>query len=553
MTIFKKTERIDSGMERVSKGIFLNETRIRARHRNCMGKTCYRTRKGGFMCGLAGIWGKTDISLLHDMMQFIRHRGPDAEGMYAAPDAAGSLGHCRLSIMDPEGGDQPILNEDSSTVIIANGEIYNFRNLHGDLEEAHRFHTGSDSEVILHLFEERGSGMVEQLDGMFAFAIMNNHDLFLARDPIGIKPLYYGTPQGGASMYFASELKALADYSLDVHEFPPATYFHSEEGFIPYYQLPHLPVNDMPFEWWKRTLRETLEKSVAKRLMSDVPLGAFLSGGLDSSCIAVIARRHMEKLHTFAVGVEGSHDIEAARRVAGLIGSTHHEYLFSAREVLRHLPEIIYYLESFDQDLVRSAIPCFFCSRMASDHVKVVLTGEGSDELFAGYAYYKDIQNQDALNEELHRSVASLHNINLQRVDRMTMAHGIEGRVPFLDLNMIETSLEIPSRFKILDRGSNRRVEKWILRLAFEHLLPPEIIWREKSQFDQGSGTVDLLNGAIDAVLTAEEARTYRQQFPEINLRSAEECFYHKIFMEVFRNPEPILANTARWSERPKF
>jgi len=505
------------------------------------------------MCGLVGIWGKTDISLLQDMMQSIRHRGPDAEGTYLAPDAAGSLGHCRLSIMDPEGGDQPIHNEDSSTVIIANGEIYNFRTLHKNLEGAHRFHTGSDSEVILHLFEEQGAGTVEQLDGMFAFAIMNNQNLFLARDPIGIKPLYYGTPQRGESLYFASELKALADYDLDVHEFPPATYYHSREGFVPYYQLPHLPVNNMPLEWWEQSLRETLEKSVVKRLMSDVPLGAFLSGGLDSSCIAVIARRHIERLHTFSVGIEGSHDIEAARRVAGPIGSTHHEYLLTAREVLHHLPEIIYHLESFDQDLVRSAIPCFFCSRMASDHVKVILTGEGSDELFAGYTYYKDIHGQDALNKELHRSVASLHNINLQRVDRMTMAHGIEGRVPFLDLNMIETSLEIPSRFKILDRGSSRPVEKWILRQAFENLLPPEIIWREKSQFDEGSGTVELLNGAIAAVFTAEEARSYRQKFPEISLRSAEECLYHKIFMEVFRNPEPILANTARWSERPEY
>jgi asparagine synthase (glutamine-hydrolysing) len=284
--------------------------------------------------------------------------------------------------------------------------------------------------------------------------------------------------------------------------------------------------------------------------MSDVPVGAFLSGGVDSSIIAAVAKQHMKELHTFTVGVEGSRDLEAARVVARHIGSIHHEYILTPEEVFFQLPNIIYYLESFDQDLVRSAIPCFFTSRLAAEHVKVILTGEGADELFAGYAYYKGISKPEILHEELRRSVNSLHNINLQRVDRMTMAHSIEGRVPFLDLEMIRLGQLIPGELK---QPLEDRPEKWLLRKAFEDLLPSEILWREKEQFDEGSGTVDLLGPAISGVMGAGEAVKYGRRHPEDNLRSAEECHFHRVFMDVYEDPQPILSNVGRWAERPDW
>jgi asparagine synthase (glutamine-hydrolysing) len=282
--------------------------------------------------------------------------------------------------------------------------------------------------------------------------------------------------------------------------------------------------------------------------MSDVPLGAFLSGGLDSSIIAALARKHMDRLHTFSVGIEGSRDLEAARLVSSHLDTIHHEYILTEKEVRENLPEIIYYLESFDQDLVRSAIPCYFTSRLAADYVKVILTGEGADELFGGYSYYKDISDQGFLHRELRRSVASLHNINLQRVDRMTMAHAIEGRVPFLDLAMIRLGQLIPSEMKIM---GSPPIEKWILRKAFEDFLPAEIVWREKEQFDEGSGTVDMLEGVLAGVMGKTEMQNYRCRFPETQLRSAEECHYHRILMDVFENPDFVFSNAGRWSHRP--
>jgi asparagine synthase (glutamine-hydrolysing) len=280
--------------------------------------------------------------------------------------------------------------------------------------------------------------------------------------------------------------------------------------------------------------------------MSDVPLGAFLSGGLDSSVIAAIAKRHMDELHTFSVGIEGSRDLDAARRVARHLGTRHHEYVITPEEIQARLPEIIYYLESFDQDLVRSAVPCYFTSRLAAEEVKVILTGEGADELFGGYTYYKDIRDGETLHRELRRSVSSLHNVNLQRVDRMTMAHSIEGRVPFLDLAMIQLGQTIPSEYKI---AGSPPVEKWILRKTFEDLLPQDIVWRKKEQFDEGSGTADLLGRCIGQTITRAEADALRRRHPEVKLRSLEECAYFRLFLDAFESPERLLGNVGRWAE----
>ena len=503
------------------------------------------------MCGISGIWGQVEQTPVHHMMYKQAHRGPDGQGVHIERKM-GVLGHRRLSIMDPKGGSQPIYNENKSAVIIANGEIYNHDVLRQQLAPHHNFSTTSDTETILHLFEEQGLETAQRLDGMFAFAVADGNDLFLARDPIGIKPMYYGIQNGGQDdemLYFASELKALADWTDNAQEFPPGAYYHSQRGFRSYYTVPGNSPQEMPLDLYIKQLRQGLEEAVLKRLMSDVPLGAFLSGGLDSSIIAAIARRHMTELHTFSVGIEGSPDILAARLVAKHIGSTHHEYLYTAREVMDKLPEIVFHLESFDQDLVRSAIPCYFCARLASDYVKVILTGEGADELFAGYTYYKDIHDPNELHSELRRSVTALHNINLQRVDRLTMCHGIEGRVPFLDTTVIELAQTIPPELKLFDDGSGRRIEKWILRKACEDLLPPEIVWRDKEQFDEGSGTVDLLPDLIQAATEKIDVPLYTAQHSDDRLRSPEECYYHKVLVDAFDRPQTILQNVGRWSQ----
>jgi asparagine synthase (glutamine-hydrolysing) len=286
--------------------------------------------------------------------------------------------------------------------------------------------------------------------------------------------------------------------------------------------------------------------------MSDVPVGTFLSGGLDSSIVAALMRNHVDVLHTFSVGAEGSPDLKAARVVARHLGTIHHEYELTAREVREQLPRILFHLESFDQDLVRSAIPCYFVSRLAADQVKVILTGEGADELFAGYTYYEDFaHDHDTLEAELDRSLASMHNINLQRVDRMTMAHSIEGRVPFLDLQVIKTASSIPVHMK-LKRKHERTCEKWILRRAVEDLLPPEIVWRKKEQFDDGSGTPDLIRDELDYFLPHARAGRYGARRPSARLRSHEETVYHHLLASQLTNPEPVLHNVARWAERPR-
>jgi asparagine synthase (glutamine-hydrolysing) len=498
------------------------------------------------MCGIAGVWKNTNTSLVERMMQIVAHRGPDAEGICQAPGAAGVVGHRRLSIVDPAGGDQPIYAVDRRRAIIANGEIYNFPQLLPTLVGEFPFRSHSDSEAILHLYQRHGLEAVRHLEGMYAFAIVDGERLVLARDPIGIKPLYYAEEVDG--FYFASELKALAPFCGSVREFPPGAIYSSDAGFQRFYQIPEREPEPLAPEAAVAEVRRTLEECVVSHLMSDVPLGCFLSGGLDSSIIAALARRHMDTLHTFAVGVAGSRDLEAARAVARHIGSIHHEHILDPAEIRARLPEIIYYLESFDQDLVRSAVPCYFTARIAAQEVKVILTGEGADELFAGYTYYKAIADPHLLHRELRRSLTTLHNINLQRADRLTMAHSIEGRVPFLDLKMIELGQRIPPELKL--RGEPA-VEKWVLREAFSDLLPEEIVWRRKEQYDEGSGAAELLPRLLASLMSEAEAEDHRRTHPGVALRSAEEAFYHKTLLEVFEHPGPILANVARWAERP--
>lgn len=481
------------------------------------------------------------------MMRRLVHRGPDASGMFENP--SGVLGHRRLSIMDPEGGDQPICDDRNFRAIVGNGEIYNFPKLKPQLEIGHRFRTRSDTESALHLYENHGVECARRLDGMFAFVIADGDKIYAARDAIGIKPLYFG--KRGTGLAFASELKALTGLAEDVQEFPAGSWYHSDLGFHSFYDIPDVPLVERTTEEHCQVLRETLERSVVKRLMSDVPVGAFLSGGLDSSLITAIMRQHVDKLHTFSVGVEGSSDLAAARVVAKHLDTIHHEHVFTRKHVMDALPKIIHHLESFDRDLVRSAIPCYFTSRLAAEHLKVILTGEGADELFGGYTYYKDIQCEQTLHHELRRSISAMHNVNLQRVDRLTMAHSLEGRVPFLDTDMIELAQTIPASLKLVEDEGGNLIEKWVLRKACEDLLPEEIVWRKKLQFDEGSGTVDIMDSGLERFLPKKETEAYMKANPEANLRCHEEAVYHKLLHDAYAGNPVVMDNVGRWAARP--
>jgi len=480
------------------------------------------------------------------MLKALAHRGPDGEGVYATSDGSAVLGHRRLSIIDPAGGRQPIVMAADGPALVANGMIYNYRAIRDRVLSAGAvpsFQTESDSESILQSHAAHGDDAVKGLDGMFAYVIHDGDHVVAARDPIGIKPLYIGRRDG--RLCFASEIKALSDIADEVAEFPPGHVFHSVRGFRQYYSVPHSDGATNDATTAIQALRATLEEAVVKRLRSDVPLGAFLSGGLDSSIIAALARRHLSELHTFAVGIEGSQDLIAARHVAEHLGTIHHEHVLSPDEIVGALPEILYHLESYDRDLVRSAVPCWFVSQLARKYVKVVLTGEGADELFAGYTYYKDIDDPTTLQDELRRSVTSMHNINLQRVDRMTMAHGLEARVPFLDTSMIALGARISPRLK-LHSADGEDVEKWVLRHAFRDLLPEEIVVRRKQQFDEGSGVAELLAAIAQTRGATAAAPREAGRAP----RSSEEGWYQSLLADAFRDPRHVLDLVAHWSER---
>lgn len=444
--------------------------------------------------------------------------------------------------MDPAGGRQPLETREGDWAIVVNGMIYNDLALRDALGRE-RYQTGSDSESVLHGLAVRGEALCADLDGMFAFVGVDSNRIVAARDPLGIKPLYYGTAASG-TIYFASEAKALLGLVDTINPFPAghvATISGTGEEPRPerYYEIPPVAPEPMSTGDAAREIRTTLEAAVRKRLRSDVPLGCFLSGGLDSSIIAALARQELSELHTFSVGLPGAPDLAAARRVAEHIGSIHHEHVIEPDEVHRVLPKLLWHLESFDRDLVRSAVPTWFVSKVASDRVKVVLTGEGADELFAGYTFHKRIGPTAALASELRRGLDAMQGVNLQRVDRMTMAHGLEARVPFLDRSMIALAQRIPIEQR-LRAQDGQLIEKWILRVAVDDLLPAEIVWRDKAQFDEGSGLADYLQAVVRP--------TEHSRRPEgVECRSDEEWLYAEMLAEQFTDPTPILRAVKHW------
>ena len=498
------------------------------------------------MCGFVCLWNIDDLELANRMIGKIAHRGPDDLRVNRAPNVPAVVAHCRLAIIGPHNGSQPIYSAEN--VLVANGEIYNYADLRAILGES-AFETRSDSETILHLFSSEELRWIAKLDGMFAFVLATPDRIIAARDPLGIKPLFMA--RIGQGLAFASELKAFDGLGLcEVEAIDPGGMFDSVDGFREWYRMPQgaaeLEPDEDPEPIW-RELRLVLEAAVRKWMVADVEVGAFLSGGLDSSVIAALAARACDRpLKTFSVGTAGSPDLAAARTVAQYIGSNHQELLFTTDDLVNILPHVVYHLESADVDLVRSALPTHFATTLARRYVKAVLTGGGADELFAGYAYHHAYARKPrALADELTRSLGTMHNINLQRVDRITMAQGLEARTPFLDRDLIDFAQSIPAslKMKVTDEANLETTEKWILRKACEDLLPAEVVWRKKAQFDEGSGTVDTLNEALSGLLGVS---------PPVD-RQTESQLYIRLLREQYEDPDLILDNAGMWTANRVF
>ncbi len=496
------------------------------------------------MCGILGVQGHTQISI-ENQLRLLAHRGPDHQEATRLNDVI--LGHTRLAIVDVEHGQQPLQSPDRRYSLICNGEIYNHQAIRHQLSD-YPFQTNSDSEVIIALYQRYGPQAVEYLDGMFAFALydVKTDTLYLGRDPIGIKPLYYGWRDD--TFYFASEIKCLQHLVETLYEFPPGHYYQDGE-FVEYFDLKQITttVSATPAPSLD-DIRRILTGAVHKRLMSDVPLGVYLSGGLDSTIIAALVAEEIPHVHSFAVGVEGSNDLANARLAARALGTQHHEYIYTAEEIIEVLPKVIYHLESYDPSLVRSAIPNYFLARMTRDYVTVVLTGEGADELYAGYHYLKRFDEM-ALNEELIALITGLHNCNLQRCDRMTMAHSIEARVPFLDIEFVELSMRVPKHQKI---HPTTQTEKWALREAFSAILPANVMWRRKQQFSQGAGSNDLLVTLAEQQISDEDYTTRTnaiEQQTGLTIPSKEMLLYYTEFDHFFSDKARHLVNLWRGEE----
>nr|WP_256451429.1 asparagine synthase (glutamine-hydrolyzing) [Amycolatopsis sp. CA-230715] len=485
------------------------------------------------VCGIVAAVGEVDVQMCREMLGRIKHRGPDDTGEIQRGNVW--LGHQRLSIMDVGGGAQPLSDVDGTTYLVANGEIYNHRHIREDLGHE-LFETGSDSEAALHALIVDGPVGLARLRGMFALAFMTAEGEFLvARDSLGVKPLYWARRDDVT--LFASELRAFdeADRPL-VESFPPGCCWSPASGLVRFADA--IPARVRPArraeeagvwdESLLKSVRETIVSAVENRMMSDVGIGVFLSGGLDSAIVAAVAaeyaKRHDQPLPTFAVGAPGSSDLAAARVVAEFLGTEHHEIVMTREDAIAALPKAVRAIEHYDPSLVRSAVPNMLLAQYASKRVHAVLTGEGADELFAGYSYYHEapFTDPDALQAELVRTVGELHHLNLQRCDRTTMAYGMEARVPFLDRDVIELALSIPPEHKMTGPGIE---EKKLLRDAFEGWVPEEILRRGKEQFGDGSGAKDVLESAV-------------RESPEIaaadgvELRTKEEAGFYAIWRD---------------------
>lgn len=506
------------------------------------------------MCGIVGVFDlKVDYLELRSsvlkMSKKVRHRGPDWSGIFYCDKAI--LAHERLSIVDPQSGKQPLYSKDGNLILAVNGEIYNHQEIRKKYEDSYEFLTHSDCEVILPLFRDKGPSFIEELSGIFAFAIYDkeNDCYFIARDHIGIIPLYIGWDAFG-NFYVASELKALEGVCNKIQEFLPGHYLYSKEGVMT--------------KWYKREwteyqavennetsiedLKNALEAAVHRQLMSDVPYGVLLSGGLDSSVVSAIARKFAPKriesedkteawwpqLHSFAVGLEGSPDLAAARKVADHIGTIHHEINFTVQEGLDAIRDVIYHIETYDVTTIRASTPMYLLARVIkSMGVKMVLSGEGADEIFGGYLYFHKAPDPKSFHEETVRKLGKLHLYDCLRANKSLAAWGVEGRVPFLDKEFMDVAMRLNPKDKMITK---ERMEKWVLRKAFEDYLPASVAWRQKEQFSDGVGYswIDSLKALVAKEVTDEQMATAKFRFPYNTPPTKEEYYYRTIFQEHF-------------------
>ena len=492
-----------------------------------------------------------------EMSKTLRHRGPDWSGIYSSENTI--MVHERLAIVDPTSGKQPLISPSGNLILAANGEIYNHRELRAPYESTYAFKTQSDCEVILALYEKEGSAFVEKLNGIFAFAIYDEakKEYFIARDHMGIIPLYMGW-DGDGTFYVASELKALEGVCTKIELFPPGHYLHSKEAKpIAWYQPDWKDfdnVKDNPTSIDE--LHDALSDAVHRQLMSDVPYGVLLSGGLDSSITSALAKKfaaHLvetndeqaawwPQLHSFSVGLEGSPDLAAAQEVAKYIGTVHHEIKFTIQEGLDAIREVVYHLETYDITTIRASTPMYLMARaIKALGIKMVLSGEGADELFGGYLYFHKAPNEREFHEETVRKLEKLHQYDCLRANKSLAAWGIEGRVPFLDKEFIEVAMRINPKDKII---TGERMEKWVLRKAFESYLPPSVAWRQKEQFSDGVGYswIDTLKELVATEVTDEQMANAHFRFPVQTPQNKEEFYYRTIFESHFPSEAAALS-----------
>ncbi|CAM3771939.1 asparagine synthase B [Flavobacterium gelidilacus] len=484
-----------------------------------------------------------------EMSKIIRHRGPDWSGIYS--DEKAIMSHERLAIVDPASGKQPLFSKDKKLVLAANGEIYNHRELRKQFEGKYEFQTESDCEVILALYQEKGAHFLDEMNGIFGFAIydVEKDEYFIARDHMGIIPLYIGWDEHG-TFYAASELKALEGVCTKIELFPPGHYMSSKNGeFVQWYKREWTD-----FEAVKENetsiikIKTALEAAVRRQLMSDVPYGVLLSGGLDSSITSAIAKKYAQKriesdsksdawypqLHSFAVGLNGSPDLAAAQKVADHLGTIHHEIKFTIQEGLDAIKDVIYNIETYDVTTIRASTPMYLMARVIkSMGIKMVLSGEGADELFGGYLYFHKAPNAQEFHEETVRKLSKLHMYDCLRANKSLAAWGIEGRVPFLDKEFMDVAMRINPQDKMIN---GERMEKWVLRKAFEDMLPESVAWRQKEQFSDGVGYswIDTLKEVVAKEVSDEQLANAKYKFPIQTPTSKEEYYYRSIFTEHF-------------------
>lgn len=515
------------------------------------------------MCGIVSIFNiKEQTPELRQkalrMSGKIRHRGPDWSGVYCGGSAI--LAHERLAIVDPESGRQPLFSPDKKQVLAVNGEIYNHQSIRRRYQDRFQFQTGSDCEVILALYRERGDGFLDELDGIFAFALydVERDEYLIARDPIGVIPLYYGYDKEGR-LYVASELKALEGQCDSYSVFPPG-HVLTKRDTKPrrYYErdwFSYDSVKDNPAS--VDELREALEASVRRQMMSDVPYGVLLSGGLDSSIISAVAQKYAgnrvetggkeaawwPRLHSFAVGLRGAPDLLKARLVAERIGTVHHEINYTIQEGLDALSDVVYFTETYDVTTIRASTPMYLLARVIkSMGIKMVLSGEGADEIFGGYLYFHKAPSARAFHEETVRKLSKLYLYDCLRANKSLAAWGVEGRVPFLDTEFLDVAMRINPAAKMCP-GSV--MEKKILREAFSSLLPQEVAWRQKEQFSDGVGYswIDTLKQITASSVSDEELTHAADRFPINPPRNKEEYFYRSLFAAHF--PSDSAARTV--------